>query len=50
MPWLQILGKVRKYFIPEIKKKKKKEDLGEKNSYLENFLMGNKFGLGQGQQ
>lgn len=48
MPQLQILGKVRKNFIPEEKKKLKIR--GEKNSYLENFLMGNKFGLGQGQQ
>lgn len=46
-PQMQILGKVRRHhFTPE---EKRSENLrGKKNSYLENILMGKKFGLGEG--
>lgn len=46
-PQMQILVKVRRHhFTPE---EKRSENLREKkNSYLENILMGHKFGLGEG--
>lgn len=47
---MQILGKVRKHHTVTMQKKKKRfENLGEKNTFstLKNVLMGNKFVLGE---